>query len=191
MYTTEALVCGSYNRGHADRLYYLFTKNLGLVEASAKSVREERSRQRYALQDFSLAQVTLVRGRGGFKIGSVIPLTNFYHNTDSREMRTAIVSVVKSIRRYIHGEEPQQFLYQDSIEGLCKIISTKDEIQQFWTILTESRTLFHLGYVAPSPALQALFNEPLETIEPDFSLIPSLQEIIREARTASHLSNEL
>lgn len=51
-YTTEALVCGTFNRNTADRSYLLFTREAGMLYADARSVREERSRQRYALRTF-------------------------------------------------------------------------------------------------------------------------------------------
>ena len=58
-YTTEALVCGTYDRNTADRSYRLFARELGMLFADARSVRLEKSRQRMALSDFSLVRVSL------------------------------------------------------------------------------------------------------------------------------------
>ena len=63
-YNTEALVLGSRETGESDRVYALFTKDFGLVRARASSVRSEKSLMRYALQNYSRANVSLVRGGG-------------------------------------------------------------------------------------------------------------------------------
>ena len=60
-YNTEALVLGSRETGESDRVYALFTKDFGLVRARASSVRSEKSLMRYALQNYSRANVSLVR----------------------------------------------------------------------------------------------------------------------------------
>lgn len=77
-YTTDAIVCGTYDRNTADRSYRLFTRELGMLYADARSVRLEKSKQRQALQDFSLIKVSLVKGKAGWKIGSVSEVQNYY-----------------------------------------------------------------------------------------------------------------
>ena len=76
-YTTQALVCGTFDRNTADRSYRLFTREFGMVWADARSVRLEKSKQRSALTDFSVVRISLVRGKAGWKIGSVIAQQNF------------------------------------------------------------------------------------------------------------------
>ena len=51
-YTTLALVCGTFDQKTSDRSYMLFTREAGMLFASARSVREERSKQRYASTRF-------------------------------------------------------------------------------------------------------------------------------------------
>ena len=50
-YQTEALVLGNREMGEADRVIALFTRDFGLVRARASSIRTERSKMRYAIQD--------------------------------------------------------------------------------------------------------------------------------------------
>ena len=38
-----------------------------MVLAAARSVREEKSRQRYALQEFALVRVSLIKGKSGWR----------------------------------------------------------------------------------------------------------------------------
>lgn len=55
-----------------------------MLYASAKSVREERSKQRYALQEFSHARVTLVRGRSGWKVTGAEAIADLYALAETR-----------------------------------------------------------------------------------------------------------
>ena len=77
-YITEAIVCGSYDSNTSDRSFLLFAREAGMIYAHAKSVREERSKQRYALQVCSHVRVTLIRGKSGWKIAGVEPQQNLY-----------------------------------------------------------------------------------------------------------------
>src|SRR5665213_2708544 len=67
-YHTEALVLGSRESGEADKVFALFTRDFGLVRARASSVRSESSKMRYALQKYSRASISLVRGKRGWRI---------------------------------------------------------------------------------------------------------------------------
>ena len=85
-----------------------------MVFATARSVREERSKQRYALQDFSCIRVSLVKGKSGWRIGSVEALGNPFLRAESRALRGSISYVVTQLRRYVHGEIPLPRAYADA-----------------------------------------------------------------------------
>src|SRR5216684_1387129 len=60
-YQTESLVLGSRESGEADKVYVLYTKDFGLMRARATAVRSEKSRMRYALQNYSRAVAAFAR----------------------------------------------------------------------------------------------------------------------------------
>jgi len=186
MYTTEALVCGAYNNNGADRSYLLFTEQLGMIYATARSVREERSRQRYALQEFSCVTVSLIRGKSGWRIGSVDSLENFYHATTTRSMRGAIVRIVKIVRQYIQGEEIHPQLYRECTSGLRACLQSKDNIDAIATTVT-ARLLYQLGYIAPPLHLTSVFTEPISPTSITTNTTTELLPLIETALTSSHL----
>jgi DNA repair protein RecO (recombination protein O) len=67
---TEAIILGSKNYGEAGRYYFLFTKDMGLVYASAIGVRKMSSKLRFILQDLSYIKVDLIEGKDFWKITS-------------------------------------------------------------------------------------------------------------------------
>ena len=76
-YQTEALVLGSRERGEADRVFALYTRDFGLVWARASGVRRENSKMRYALQSYCYIQTGLVRGKRGWRLAGGSALRQF------------------------------------------------------------------------------------------------------------------
>lgn len=67
-YHTQAFILTAKPRKEADTWVSLYTAELGRVEAAVKSSRTLRSKHRYHLQPFSLAFVSLVRGRQVWRV---------------------------------------------------------------------------------------------------------------------------
>jgi len=159
-YTTEALVCGTFNRNTADRSFLLFTREAGMLYAEARSVREERSRQRYALQDFSLLRVTLVKGKAGWKIGSIEPLKNYYQQATDKAARGSVVGLCRLLRRFVKGEEANEQLFEYVYEAL-EVLSVAVLQRTFVEMTAAVHVLGVLGYVDEKQV-----PEPLRTMTP-------------------------
>jgi recombinational DNA repair protein (RecF pathway) len=191
-YTTEALVCGAYDSNAADRTYLLFTRRAGMLYATARSVREERSKQRYALQVFSRITVSLVRGKSGWRIGSVEPLANVFSAASSRSVRGSIVTIIKLIRQYVHGEEPQISLYDEVTTGLVFLATLPEDVHRTaWEDFIKVRILYQLGYIAPpSVTFTTMLVAPLTSIVP--ADVISVQQmclgLLLDAKHASQLT---
>lgn len=145
-YTTEALVCGIFDRNTADRSFLLFTREAGMLYADARSVREERSRQRYALQSFSRVRVSLVKGKHSWKIGSIEPIKNYYQEAVDKAARGSIVNVFRLLRRFVKGEEIDTNLFDYIIATLEEL--QKDQVHRsFVEVVAMTNVLGYLGYV--------------------------------------------
>ena len=116
-----------------------------MLYADARSVREERSKQRYALQDFSLVRVSLVKGKQVWRIGSIEAIDNFYHQAESKQARGSVVSVFRLLRRFLKGEEASDELFDFVVDGL-KVLKTGDS-NQFVAEVVQLRIMAYLGYV--------------------------------------------
>lgn len=154
IYITEALVCGTYDRNTSDRSVALFTREAGMLYATVKSAREERSKHRYALQDFSVARVSLVRGKTGWRVTGAEPVTNLYWNTSTREGRAVVRNVVRLLRRFVNGEEPMPDVYDDLMSALSTTTLLTDRLELLLTL----RTLSALGYIDPEGQNRALIE---------------------------------
>jgi recombinational DNA repair protein (RecF pathway) len=188
-YTTEAIVCGSTHHNTSDKSYLLFSRDAGMLWATARSVREERSKQRYALQDFSRIRVSLVKGKSGWRIGSVEAHGNPFLSAESRMQRGRVNYVVSLLRRYVHGEVPLPKVYDDAVsilEGNTELQDKNVQIQQLFL----ARLLSELGYIAPDPQWKQVLETasvleavPFYTAE----LEAAVSTAVKEGAEASHL----
>lgn len=189
-YTTDAIVCGSKNLYTADRTYLLFTRELGMLWATARSVREERSRQRYALQDFSLIRVSLVKGKGGWRIGSTQALGNPFLGAKARSGRAGVAYLVRQLRRYIHGEQPIPIAYDDVATTLGAVAALEDPLEITpWQQVCLVRLLYVLGYVGDVPVLAPLFSAASVT-DAVSAFVPAMEgQIVRAHQAAKEVSH--
>lgn len=188
IYTTEAIVCGSSAHNTSDKHYLLFARESGMLFAHARSVREERSKQRYALQDFSRVRVSLLKGKSGWRIGSVEPLGNAFLGARSRASRALVAFVVRQLRRYVHGEVPLPQAFSDANELLS---FSEEESTEPYEELFLVRLLAELGYVADSAgALDPVLSAPdlasaAKRMQPEMHAL--ITRAIADGAQASHL----
>ncbi len=187
-YTTEAIVCGTFNRNTADRSYLLFTREAGMLYAEARSVREERSRQRFALQDFSHMRVSLIKGKQSWKIGSIEPLQNFYLAAGDKSARGSIVTIIRFLRRFYGGQEAAPALFDYLVQILGRLVTDISE-REFSERVVQVHILHELGYadtrVVPPYAQQGIIDDLEGEVTPANLL--HLEKIIEKAVATSHL----
>ncbi len=150
IYHTEAFVLEGRNIGEANKYFYLFTRELGMIEATAQAVREGKSKLRPALMDFSLSTVSLVRGKNGWKITNAVCSENFYELLRTNLQSLLVVGhVFALLKRLLNGEEKDENLY-DMISNAFRLLLdpslTKEDIINTECVLVLS-ILHCLGYV--------------------------------------------
>ena len=154
---------GSRNYGEAGRCFYVFTRDLGMIYASAQGVRKISSKLRFVLQDFTYIKVDLVRGKDFWRITSASK-TNMLEGIarDSTKLEI-MVNVSKLLRRLLAGEDPNSILFQDLILGL-EILdknTEKFELPNVEVILV-LRILNNLGYIGGQENIKNLIQSPFE-----------------------------
>ncbi len=187
-YTTEAIVCGTFNRNTADRSYLLFTREAGMLYAEAKSVREERSRQRMSLQDFSYVRVSLVKGKSSWKIGSIEPRENFFMMASDKFARGSVVTITKGLRRFYGGQEAAPALF-DYVREALRVASGEVAMRTAFEKIVLARLLFELGYVDTRVLPGVVMEAPIKIAATDIaeSVDAALTPILDKAITLSQL----
>ena len=157
VYHTEAIILGGHGRGEGDRMLYCYTRLLGLVAAHAKSLREGRSKLRYALQTFAHAEIDLVHGKNGWKLISAHPIDSFSTLWRHPSKRQIIAEHAHLIRRLIQGEERHELLFDDILAGLRFLSHIENEVElRSGELILVVRMLARLGYWSGEAAFAPL-----------------------------------
>ena len=152
IYQTDAFIIDSKNVGEANKIVYLFTKDIGMISATAQGVRLLKSKLRYSLQDFSYSKVSLVRGKEVWRITSAGLKEKLLSKMSPDNFAFARALVL--VKRLTPGEEKNEKLFK-SLERASEFLlgreSDKVDPLNFECILV-LRILNHLGYLAPAKA---------------------------------------
>ena len=149
IYTTEGFILKSANFSEANKYYFIFTKEFGLIRAAAQGVRHLKSKLRYGLEDFSLSQVSLVRGREIWRLTSAEKKLNL----KNKEKLLVLSRFFALLLRLLHGEEKNDFLFDSVKEGMLFLENynledkNKEEILVNFECIIALRILSSLGYI--------------------------------------------
>jgi DNA repair protein RecO (recombination protein O) len=155
-YQTDALVLRSYERGEADRVYALYTREFGFVWARASAVRREVSKMRYALQHYAHAHISLVRGSGGWRVAGAKAVRGIEPINESGSRTFARISSL--VERLVVGEERNDYLFATLVEAHTALMQEPREMHPTIELLCVARVLYTLGYVSPEAVGTALFT---------------------------------
>ena len=159
IYTTQALIIEGTLTGEANKSYLLFTKELGMIRATAQGVRLLKSKLRFSLQDFTYVSVSVVRGKEIWRITSARGLAHIYDiykDLGRKELIVMLANVCALIKRLMPQEEKHQELFEYLVEAFrYEYLPTisEDEIKSLECILVIT-ILRELGYFGHVPMLE-------------------------------------
>lgn len=162
IYTSQGFILKGLPSGEADKFYYIFTRELGLIFASAKSVRVTKSKLAPALRDFSSGEFSFVKGKHRWKITHASSFENFFDvfRTDKEKLQLC-ARVFSFLPTCITGEEINKDLFSVvdiALRHLKEEKFTKEDLFLFECVLI-LRILFHLGYVVARPEYTPILND--------------------------------
>lgn len=188
VYTTPAFVLSTRNIGEANRLYTLLTRDVGTISATAQSVRLEKSKLRYALQNFSFAEVSLVRGKGGWRITNAYSLGNLFFEITEKSKRDLLAKIFRLLKRLLVGESPDVELFEIIRAGFSLIQTLPSSEIPAFELVFVLRIISALGYGTDSKILEEFSREPLESETLRKLATENRREIIKEINTALRAS---
>ena len=163
IYHTEGIILGSRNFGEAGKHYFIFTRDLGMVTASAEGVRKISSKLRYVLQDFAYLKIDLVSGRNIFRVTNASKSGALEQITKNPETFKVFANVARLLKRLLAGVEPNEALFADLLNGLSILekIEKKADLPNIEAIIV-LRILNNLGYIGENYTLENLIKSPFE-----------------------------
>lgn len=172
-------------------MFTIYTRELGLVRAMAQGVRLHKSKNRFSLQDFSYANIDLVRGRDIWRVTSSNGITSFPFARGKRESLLLIARISSLINRLCDGEEANHTVFDDFIQALYllddeNMESSSREALELHLVL---RIMNSLGYIGESETLSKYLSSSFENsnIEDLLKERQSIISHINKALSESHL----
>lgn len=157
VYTTDAFIIESANSVEANKVLTLFTRELGMVRAVAQGVRLQKSKLKFAVQEYSFSTVSLVRGKEVWRLTNAKPVSSLYHTYKHHpEVIHVIAQIFVLLKRLIPGEEKNEKLFEflsKSFEYLAQL----PDIKSFERIVVVN-ILHILGYIGQVPELEIFIN---------------------------------
>ncbi|MBP9701530.1 MAG: recombination protein O N-terminal domain-containing protein [Candidatus Pacebacteria bacterium] len=132
VHTTEGFILSSAPIGEANRIYHIFTREFGMIIATAQGVRLNKSKLRPHLLDYSFSSVSLVRGKEFWRITSA--------SSTNKNTNKIYIQILTIIKRLLQGEGEHEVLFDYLKQELFK--ENLDETDIMIKILTD------LGYVS-------------------------------------------
>ena len=184
IYHTEGIILGSKNYGETGKTYFVFTRDLGMIYASASGVRKLSSKLRFVLQDFAYVKIDLVEGRDFWRVTSASKTNALEDISQNKETFEILYNIAKLLKRLLAGVEPNQILFSDLINGLSILekIENKNDLRSIEAIIV-LRILNNLGYIGGDEALQNLVKSPFES-NLLFEVSKSRGEVLRQINKA-------
>lgn len=184
IYHTEGIILGSRNYGETGKCYYIFTRDLGLIFASAQGVRKLSSKLRYVLQDFSYVKVDFVKGKEFWRITSASKTNALGSLTKDSGKFEVLFNVSNLLKRLLAGEDANKVLFLDVLDGLLILESSKDkaEFQNIEVVLV-LRILDNLGYIGGNKSLEYLVKSPFAK-ELVFEISKNRKNVLNEINRA-------
>lgn len=157
IYQTEGFVIESLDKGESNKLLTIFTKDLGLIHASAQGLRTLKSKLRYSLQELSYSTIALVRGKEMWRITNARKLISLYDRRLPLQLRRMIARILAFVKRLMpeEGKNEELFSLLQELSGFCfnerGVFLTPDMQPSLQNIeatelLTKLRILRLLGY---------------------------------------------
>jgi len=188
--STEGMVIGRASAGEGSARVLLYTRQLGLVVALAKSAREERSKLRPHLQVGTSGIFTLVKGKDVWRVTGATATKNAHFALSGNVAgQQALARVLGSMRQFVRGEGADPYLFSvlsGFFESLYRTDTARIAAAEGLAVL---RILAALGYVGENELtkefLPAHYDEAVLT-HADAKRVPLIRTI-NEAITASGL----
>ena len=154
-YQTDTIVLGSREIGEADKIFSLFTRDFGLVRARASAVRSEKSKMRNALQNYSQTNVSLVRGKQGWRLAGARAGQGF-GGTVAPKAISAMARIAELTLRLVGHDERNDYLYE-TLAGAHVALLSGGKVETI-EILCVARILYSLGYLSVEALETILFT---------------------------------
>lgn len=158
IYSTEGIILKKKDTGEADRLFWIYTEQFGMIMASAKSARLEKSKLRPGLSLFTYGCFSLISSRNFWKIVDARDILLPKITSETVGSLNVFSKIGKLLERMINGEDRNELLWLELRCLFVKLFGGKEKLDRDklndLEIRSVAEILKTLGYVSEIPSLK-------------------------------------
>jgi len=111
-YRTEGLIIKEEDRGEADRLFTIYTKDFGKLKILGRAIRKIKSKLKGDFQLFSFTELEFIQGKTYKTLTDAILIKNFFEiKKDLRKLKI-IYQIADALDNLVKGEEPDEKIWK-------------------------------------------------------------------------------
>jgi len=129
-YKYHGIILGKIDIAETDRVYTIYTEEVGKIRTVAKGVRKSNAKLAGSLESLTYAEIFIARGQGLGKITGVIPVENFSAIKADFELLSRILHVLKIVQKIISEEEKDEKFFRlilEYLETMGKLAEAEEE----------------------------------------------------------------
>ena len=111
-YKTRGFVFKKEDRMDSDRLFSVFTKDLGRLELFGKGIRKITSKLRGNMELFYISDIEFIQGKNRKTLTDAQVLKKYYHLQASPEKMHVASTISNMLDTFIKGQEPDEKIWQ-------------------------------------------------------------------------------
>lgn len=161
IYHTQGFVLSSRNTGEANKSLSIYTRELGLVRAQVQGVRLGKSKLKFSLQDFSLANIDLVKGREVWRVTSAKNMSSFPIIRREKNSLILMLRIAGLIERFCGPEIVSEKIFDEFVQFLYLLDdeNLESDTREALELHLVLRIMNELGYIGDSAILAKYLSD--------------------------------
>ncbi len=158
---TKGIVISSKFDSENSKYLNIFTKDFGLINVRAQSVRNNISKLRFSIQDLSFGDFSILFGKTGWRLVGASASKNLFEVFKYEKSKLAIVvNILNLIKRLTSEDNSNQNLFDIVFNLISFLESNTEDKNTFAECSALLKILHNLGYMRNDPNLSLPINTP-------------------------------
>lgn len=111
-YRTQGLILKKIDRGEADQLFTLYTKDFGKLEVLGRAIRKTRSKLRSGAELFYLSEVEFIQGKTYKTLTNVILIEKFKNLRKNLKRLAIAYKISEAFNNLVGNQDPDKKIWQ-------------------------------------------------------------------------------
>jgi len=120
-YRTQGLIFKKEERGEADQLFTVFTRDFGKLEVLGKAIRKISSKLRSGIEIFYLSEIEFIQGKIYKTLTDAFLIEKFQNLRKDLERLDIAYKISEDLDNFVKGEEPDEKIWQLILETFEKL----------------------------------------------------------------------